>query len=271
MEARNMAQALLMPKATAVWLVENTSLTFKQIALFCQLHELEVKGIADGDVAQGIRGMDPVNAGQLTRVELQLGQEDATHQLMVAQSKVEIREIKTKRGPKYTPLSRRQDRPAAIVWLVRNHPELRDSEIIKLVGTTKPTIKAIRDRTHWNSASIQPLDPVTLGLCRQIELDEFVRKAGVRVEKETGEKIGTLRPTSEMIGDQRIVEVNAMPPCEEAVPQVEDVFSSNPVPLEIPQDNKSVEETSIDADSVFAKLSELKQDDGEENPDQSGS
>ena len=147
-----MTSAPLMPKATAVWLVDNTSLTFEQIADFCQLHELEVKGIADGDVAQGIRGMDPMVNGQLNRDQLEKAEADSSYRMQIAESKVEIPEVKTKRGPRYTPVSRRQDRPDAISWLLRYHPELTDGQVMKLVGTTKPTIQAIRDRSHWNTS-----------------------------------------------------------------------------------------------------------------------
>ena len=171
-----MANAPLMPKATAVWLVDNTSLTFDQIATFCQLHPLEVKAIADGENAQGIKGMDPISTGQLTRDELEVAQGDANHKLKLAESKVIVPNTKRK-APKYTPLSKRQDRPNAILWLVRSHPELKDAQIIRLVGTTKTTIGAIRERTHWNSANLQPMDPVTLGLCTQIALDAEVTKA----------------------------------------------------------------------------------------------
>lgn len=182
-----MTQTPLMPKATAVWLVENTSLTFDQIADFCGLHVLEVKGIADGDVAHGIKGMDPITSGQLTRDEISIGQNNPSYRLKLAKSKVAMPEIKTKRAPKYTPLSRRHDRPNAILWLLRSHGELRDSQIMRLVGTTKPTIESIRDRTHWNSANLQPQDPVALGLCSQIDLDAEVRKAARRVEAERRE------------------------------------------------------------------------------------
>ena len=167
----------LMPKATAVWLVENTSLSFEQIAEFCGLHVLEVKGIADGDVAQGIKGMDPISNGQLSREEIALAEEDHDHRLTLAEAKVDIPEVKTKKGPRYTPVSRRHDRPNAVVWLLRNHAELKDSQIMRLVGTTKPTIAAIRDRTHWNSPNLTPQDPVTLGLCSQTDLDAEVQKA----------------------------------------------------------------------------------------------
>jgi len=168
---------ILMPKATAVWLVDNTSLTFEQIADFCGLHPLEVKGIADGEVAAGIRGHDPITSGQLTREEIARGERDTGYQLRLSVSKVVVPEVKKTRGPRYTPLSRRQDRPNAILWLVRNHPELKDAQIMRLVGTTKATLKAIRERTHWNSAALTPMDPVTLGLCSQIDLDFEVNRA----------------------------------------------------------------------------------------------
>ncbi|MAU86410.1 MAG: DUF1013 domain-containing protein [Alphaproteobacteria bacterium] len=188
-----MAQTPLMPKATAVWLVENTALTFDQIANFCNIHPLEVKGIADGDVAQGIRGMDPIMSGELTRIELESAELDVNHELKLNISPINLPEIKTKKQKKYTPLSRRQDRPSAIAWLVRNHPELRDSEVIKLVGTTKTTIDSIRSRSHWNIGNIQPQDPVVLGLCSQIELDRIVLKASKRQEKISQKENKTLQ------------------------------------------------------------------------------
>jgi hypothetical protein len=193
----------LMPKATAVWLVENTSLTFDQIAEFCGLHVLEVKGIADGDVAHGIKGFDPISSGQLTRDEIKRGQDNTSHKLRLAKSRVDLPETRGKRAPKYTPVSRRHDRPNAILWLLKHHPELRDSQIMRLVGTTKPTIQSIRDRTHWNSASLVAQDPVALGLCSQIDLDIAVSRAAKRVEAheedltdENGEII-SLRPAGE--------------------------------------------------------------------------
>ena len=182
-----MADTPLMPKATAVWLVENTSLTFEQIADFCGLHVLEVKGIADGDVAHGIRGSDPITSGQLTREEIARGQRDPAYRLKLSKSKVFIPETRTKRAPKYTPVSRRHDRPNAILWLLRHHAELRDAQIMRLVGTTKSTIESIRERTHWNAANLQPQDPVALSLCSQIDLDNEVQKAAKRVEEEKPE------------------------------------------------------------------------------------
>ena len=172
-----MSTAPLMPKATAVWLVDNTALSFDQIAEFCKLHPLEVKAVADGDAAQGIKGLDPIQTGQLTRDEIEKGEADRNYRLKLADRKVRVPEQKTKRGPRYTPVSRRQDRPNAILWLIRNHPELKDSQIMRLVGTTKSTILGIRERTHWNSANLSPLDPVTLGLCSQIDLDLEVARA----------------------------------------------------------------------------------------------
>jgi len=187
----------LMPKATAVWLVENTSLSFEQIAEFCGLHVLEVKGIADGDVAQGIKGMDPVTTGQLTREEIAEAEKAPERRLKLAPAKVEIPKAPKKRGPRYTPVSRRHERPNAVLWLLRNHPELKDSQIMRLVGTTKPTIAQIRERAHWNSPNLVPQDPVTLGLCSQIDLDAEVAKAAKRVErKEEATRGGeTLLPT----------------------------------------------------------------------------
>ena len=192
----------LMPKSTAVWLVENTSLSFDQIAEFCGMHLLEVKGIADGDVAAGIKGMDPIATGQLTREEIKRAEDDSDYRLRLAESKLEIPQVKTKRGPRYTPVSRRHDRPNAVLWLLRNHPELKDSQIMRLVGTTKPTILQIRDRTHWNSANLVPQDPVTLGLCSQVDLDAEVAKGAKRTKDrslEPAEAGNTLLPVSETL------------------------------------------------------------------------
>jgi len=170
----------LMPKATAVWLIDNTALNFRQIAEFCGLHPLEVQGVADGEVAQGIVGLDPVANNQLTRAEIERCEQNpkASLKLLKTAEKMPSR----RKGPRYTPVSRRQDRPDAIAWLLRYHPELSDGQVGKLVGTTKPTIAAIRDRTHWNMANIRPVDPVSLGLCKQIDLDEAVGKAAKRLQ-----------------------------------------------------------------------------------------
>lgn len=190
-----MATQLLMPKATAVWLVDNTALTFEQIGAFCGLHTLEVKSIADGDSAQGIKGLDPIQTGQLSRDDIKEAEGDESKRLTLLDPKVKVPELK-KKGPRYTPVSRRQDRPSAILWLVRNHPELKDAQIIRLVGTTKTTINAIRERTHWNINNLQPLDPVTLGICSQIDLDFEVNKAAKYVVQPAEPQDGLL-PASE--------------------------------------------------------------------------
>ena len=175
----------IMAKATAVWLVDNTTLSFKQIADFCGLHELEVQGIADGDVATGVKGFDPIANNQLEQVEIDRAEKDPMYRMKLKFNPAAIGEEK-RRGPRYTPLSKRQDRPAAILWLVKFHPELSDGAISKLVGTTKPTIQTIRERTHWNISNIQPIDPVALGLCKQSELDAAVQRAAKKKAGEGG-------------------------------------------------------------------------------------
>lgn len=170
-----MAQPL-MPKATAVWLVENTGLTFEQIAEFCGLHALEVQAIADGEVAAQMQGLDPVANGQITAEEIKRAEQDPSAKLQLAEQAQPAPLVKHK-GPRYTPISKRQDKPDAIAWLLKNHPELSDGQISKLVGTTKPTIAAVRDRTHWNSPNIKPRHPVALGLCTLPELDAAVTRA----------------------------------------------------------------------------------------------
>lgn len=225
-----------MPKATAVWLVDNTGLTFDQIATFCTLHPLEVKAIADGESAQGIKGLDPINTGQLTRDEIAKAEEDPNHVLAMSEPKVRVPQAKRK-GPRYTPVSKRQDRPNAILWLVRNHPELKDAQISRLVGTTKNTIEQVRERTHWNSPNLQPIDPVALGLCTQIDLDFEVNKAAKNrpAEPET-ETVGeTLLPASQTEGLALEDESKAFEPAK-------------------------AEDDEIDADAVFAKLKSLKVD-----------
>jgi uncharacterized protein len=180
---------ILMPKATAVWLVDNTSLSFEQIADFCGLHLLEVKGIADGEVARDIRGADPIANGQLTREDLDKAENNPKY-MMKAQVSRHAELLKPqKKAPRYTPVSRRQDRPDAIQWFVKHHPEVTDAQISKLMGTTKATIEQVRSRTHWNSANIKPVDPVTLGLVTQIELDATVRKAA-EVKAKQAAKLG---------------------------------------------------------------------------------
>ena len=234
-----MSQGPLMPKATAVWLVENTSLSFEQIADFCKLHPLEVKGIADGEVAAGIKGLDPVTTGQLTREEIEKAQENPAHRLRLAETRVKLPEQKrVKKGPRYTPVSRRHDRPNAILWLLRNHPELKDAQIMRLVGTTKTTIQQVRERTHWNSTNLSPMDPVTLGLCSQIDLDfEVQRAAKDRPHVQPQATGGTLMPA----------EASTAPPVRD------EPFADMSRP-------KPVKEEAIDVHSVFAKLRQLKRD-----------
>jgi uncharacterized protein len=230
-----MSNAPLMPKATAVWLVENTSLTFDQIANFCKLHPLEVKGIADGEVAAGIKGQDPITSGQLTREEIARGE----HALVLAQSKVRLPEIKRARGPRYTPLSRRQDRPNAILWLLRNHPELKDAQIMRLGGTTKTTLQSIRDRTHWNSASLTPMDPVSLGLCSQLDLDAEVARASKNRPAPMADQGQTLLSAEETTASRYEPRTQ------------EDVFGTTSSPQPKPEDDH------INLDSVFAKLKDF--------------
>ncbi len=179
---------ILMPQATAVWLLDNTTLTFSQIAKFCGLHHLEVKGIADGDVAENMRGVDPIAGGILSREEIARGEADPGYELQVQTSKIAHIPQPKRKGSRYTPVIRRADKPDAIAWFSRNHPEVTDAQIIKLIGTTKATINNVRDRTHWNAQNIRPVDPVTLGLCSQIELDEVIAKAADRRRKLEAEK-----------------------------------------------------------------------------------
>ena len=167
---------LLMPKATAVWLVENTTLTFEQIGAFCNLHPLEVQGIADGEVAIGIVGLDPTTNGQLTKEEIERCEKDSAQRLKMAKVAIPLPLTRSK-GPRYTPVSKRQDKPDAVAWLVRHHPELSDAQVSKLIGTTKQTIAQVRDRTHWNTANLRPRDPVLLGLCTQTDLNNAILKA----------------------------------------------------------------------------------------------
>ena len=193
---------VLMPKATAVWLVDNTSLTFEQIADFCGLHPLEVNRIADGEVAREIRGADPIANGQLSREELDKAQADPAYRMKAQVSRHAELLKPTKKAPRYTPVSRRQDRPDAIAWFVRNHPEVSDSQIAKILGTTKSTIDQVRNRQHWNAANIKPVDPVTLGLIGQLELDDVVKRAYDKKAKDDARKGivsdgATLRPATE--------------------------------------------------------------------------
>ncbi|WP_107496825.1 cell cycle transcriptional regulator TrcR [Thalassobius sp. I31.1] len=248
----------IMAKATAVWLVDNTTLSFKQIADFCQLHELEVQGIADGDVATGVKGFDPIANNQLTQEEITAAEESPLHKLKLKFNAAAVGEEK-RRGPRYTPLSKRQDRPASILWLVKFHPELSDAQVSKLVGTTKPTIQAIRERTHWNIANIQPIDPVALGLCKQSELDKAVQKANEKKAREgavmSDEERRKLVSTEQSLG---LEEEPKMPSAIEGL----EAFSLGGADI-IEQDEDDRKDSDFaDADSFF----NLPEGDGEEQP-----
>ena len=183
-----MVETPFMPKATAVWLVENTTLTFKQIAIFCNLHELEVKGIADGDVAKGIKAYNPILAGQLTREEIDVCSKDSNRNLNLIERAEEV-QVKERKKPKYTPLSKRQDRPDAALWLLKNYSEFTDGQISKLVGSTKNTVSLIRKRSYWNFSNLRAKDPVILGLCSQNVFEKSLEKAKRRIEREKKAKI----------------------------------------------------------------------------------
>lgn len=230
-----MSNVPLMPKATAVWLVDNTALSFEQIGDFCKLHPLEVKGIADGEVAQGIKGLDPISTGQLSRDEIAFAEKDPNRRLKLLESKVRLPETKKRRGPRYTPVSRRHDRPNAILWLLRSHPELKDAQIIRLVGTTKATIQSIKDRTHWNSAQLAPMDPVTLGLCSQTDLDLEVQRAAKDRPAQAEDRGATLLPA--------------------------DVTTTHEEEAEAPVGRGR---ESLDLDTVFAKLGGSKKTEGQD-------
>ncbi len=209
----------LMPTATAVWLVDNTTLTFEQIGAFCELHALEVQGIADDEVAIGIVGLDPISNGQLTRDEIERCTADAKARLSLAETGVPRPRARAK-GARYTPLSKRQDRPDAISWTLRIHPEISDPQIVKLLGTTKATINAVRERTHWNSNNIKPQDPVSLGICTQAELDEAVTKAQAKLrvseEREAKERAKAERAAAKAAEEAVSEAAPAETPPEEA-------------------------------------------------------
>lgn len=224
---------VLMPKATAVWLIDNTALTFDQVANFCGLHPLEVQSIADGDAAIGMVGYDPITNGQLTKEEIERCATDPEARLELAEVNVP-RPIARTKGPRYTPVARRQDRPDAIAWLVRNFPQLSDGQISKLVGTTKPTINGVRERTHWNMNNIKPRDPVALGLVARDDLTAAIDKANLaveRAEKRKAKEAGITLP----------VAAAAEEPAEVPIATIVDM------PVEEP-----VAEPSIDPDVVFA-------------------
>ena len=182
-----MSNVPLMPMATAVWLVENTTITFKQIAKFCNLHEVEVQGIADGEVAKGIMAYNPIISGQLTREEIELASKDENKDLNIKNTDIEI-STEDKKIKKYVPLSKRQDKPDSALWLIRNHSLLKDSQIAKLVGITKNSVTSIKNKSHWNYNNLNPKDPVALGLFSQKDLIEAIEKAGRRIKREKKEK-----------------------------------------------------------------------------------
>jgi len=236
-----MSQPLLMPKATAVWLVDNTALSFDQIAAFCTLHPLEVQGIADGDVASGIMGANPIQNGQLTKEEIEKAEGDPNYRLKLSDPKVRVAAVKRK-GPRYTPISRRNERPNAIKWLTRNHPELKDAQIMRLVGTTKSTIDSVRENSHWNAANLAAMDPVTLGLCSQIELDLEVKRAS----KDAGLP-------------NEVAEGTTLLTAEDALARAAARQDHSHYEGEEGQERRAQHE-DFDADSVFSKLKSLKTD-----------
>ncbi|WP_299948234.1 DUF1013 domain-containing protein [uncultured Ruegeria sp.] len=245
----------LMAKATAVWLVDNTTISFKQIADFVGMHELEVQGIADGDVAAGVKGFDPIANNQLTQDEIDTAQNNPLYKLKLKFNPAASGEEK-RRGPRYTPLSKRQDRPNSILWLVKFHPELSDGQIAKLVGTTKPTIQSIRERTHWNISNMQPIDPVALGLCKQSELDAIVQKAAAKKAAEGGVMSDDER--RKLVSTEQSLEMDSAPKIPTAIEGLE-TFSLSNEPEE-----KEDDDVIVDADSFF----NLPKDGGSEEDDE---
>jgi hypothetical protein len=244
----------IMAKATAVWLVDNTTMNFKQIADFVGMHELEVQGIADGDVAAGVKGFDPVVNNQLTQEEIDAAQADPMHKLALKFNAAAQGEEK-RRGPRYTPLSKRQDRPASIYWLVKFHPELSDAQVSKLVGTTKPTIQAIRERTHWNISNIQPIDPVALGLCKQSELDAAVQKAAAK--KAADGEVMSDDERRKLVSTEQSLGMDPEPKIPTAIEGLETFTLGEPI-----DDEDDDPSALIDADNLF----NLPSGDGEEQP-----
>ncbi len=243
----------LMAKATAVWLVDNTTISFKQIADFVGMHELEVQGIADGDVAAGVKGFDPIANNQLTQDEIDAAENNPLHKLALKYNPAAQGEEK-RRGPRYTPLSKRQDRPAAILWLVKFHPELTDGQISKLVGTTKPTIQSIRERTHWNISNIQPVDPVALGLTKQTELDAAVQKAAAK--KAANGEVMSDDERRKLVSTEQSLEMEAEPKIPTAIEGLESFSLADPT-----EGDDEDDLDAVDADSFF----NLPKD-GEEQP-----
>lgn len=257
--------AILMPKATAVWLVDNTTLTFEQIADLCGLHHLEVKGIADGEVAKGMMGVDPVSQGELTREEIEKGQANPKYKVKLPQKKKLNVPPPKRKGARYTPVARRQDRPNAIAWFVKNHPEVTDAQISKLIGTTKSTIGKVRNREHWNSDNIQAVDPVTLGLCSQIELDGVVAKAAAKraaaeAQKPVEDEGPSLTPATDLEGVNDEPSSEAITDTTNAEVEQEVAIEETPA-KEAESETEAVPETveaeSDDSDSPFAAAQKL--------------
>jgi hypothetical protein len=246
----------IMAKATAVWLVDNTTISFKQIADFVGMHELEVQGIADGDVATGVKGFDPIANNQLVQEEIDSAQDNPMHKLALKYNAAAQGEEK-RRGPRYTPLSKRQDRPASILWLVKFHPELTDGQVGKLVGTTKPTIQAIRERTHWNIGNIQPIDPVALGLCKQSELDAAVQKAAAK--KAADGEVMNDDERRKLVSTEQSLGMEAEPKIPTAIEGLE-TFSFADAPVEPEEETGDIH----DAESFF----NIKSDDDAEDSDE---
>ncbi|MFN3613096.1 MAG: DUF1013 domain-containing protein [Rubrimonas sp.] len=263
-----MADLPLMPKATAVWLVENTTLTFEQIAAFTGMHVLEIQGIADGEVAQGIKGIDPVLTSQLTREELARCEGDPRARLRLIRKAETLAPAPKRKGPRYTPLSKRQDRPAAIAWLVRYHPELSDGAISKLVGTTKNTIQAVRDRTHWNIANIRPVDPVALGLCKQTELDEAVKLASARKAKADGERVLTDEEKLRLMSTDQSLSASREPRLPSSMTGLENFTLSDPRGGDAADDDDGRHDP-LDPDALF-NLPAGVDDDEDEDDDPRG-
>jgi hypothetical protein len=227
-----------MPKATAVWLVENTSLSFEQIAEFTGMHELEVQAIADGEVAAGIVGVNPVASGQLSQDDLDRAQSDPKFRLRLARTDIPVPRARAK-GARYTPVSKRQDRPDAIAWLLKHHPELTDAQISRLIGTTKPTIASVRDRSHWNATNIKPQNPVTLGLCTEPELEKAVVIAQRRASnaEKAAKREAARREREAKAANQATDEPGAAP--EPAAPEEESPEADTEAPSE-PHDGHTV-------------------------------
>ncbi len=251
-----MAEKPIMAKATAVWLVDNTTISFKQIADFVGMHELEIQGIADGDVAVGVKGFDPVANNQLTQEEVAAAEKNPLHALKLKFNPSAVGEEK-RRGPRYTPLSKRQDRPASILWLVKFHPELTDAQVSKLVGTTKPTIQAIRERTHWNIGNIDPIDPVALGLCRQSELDAAVQKANAKRAKD-----GTAMTDDErrkLVSTEQSLSMSTEPRIPSSMAGLENFTLADS-----PEEEEEDKHGHLDADNLF-NLPDSDEDDDDHN------